>query len=189
MGTTATTVVPPLNESAVVPTQEIKIHLSKGGRSWNKYFWDLRRPDANGDARCALLDAPLGNKTIVVPAGAPDDMKVKISFGGTVGSNSYTFAIAGTAADRTPKTHYYDSSKSSPLTITIADLKKMGNLVVVRYNTKKDNERSTAHAFPIILSRRRLAETPKPDSIRARRLGWKPSHDMDWSPDYRQRRR
>merc|ERR1711964_195935 len=29
--------------------------------------------------------------------------------------------------------------------------------------------------------RRRLAET-KP-------LGWKPSQDMDWSPDYRQRRR
>jgi len=36
---------------------------------------------------------------------------------------------------------------------------------------------------------RRLAETPKPDSIRRRPLGWKPSQDMDWSPPYRQRRK
>jgi hypothetical protein len=35
--------------------------------------------------------------------------------------------------------------------------------------------------------RRRLTETPKLDSVRRRALGWKPSQDMDWSPDYRQR--
>merc|ERR1711964_446697 len=34
-------------------------------------------------------------------------------------------------------------------------------------------------AWHALNQRRRLAETPKP-------LGWKPSHDMDWSPDYRQ---
>merc|ERR1711964_51751 len=39
------------------------------------------------------------------------------------------------------------------------------------------------HDFNISVNqRRRLAETPKP-------LGWKPSQDMDWSPEYRQRRR
>jgi len=92
------------------------------------------------------------------------------------------------------------------LTIPIHELKLMNKLVVAVFKDEGCLNRtysSTAmdKTFDIHMEkpeeivttaddeRRRLTETPKLDSARARRLGWKPSHDMDWSPDYRQRRR
>merc|ERR1711964_808473 len=83
------------------------------------------------------------------------------------------------------------------LKIPMVDFKQMRRLVVVCLK-RKDGERMkghgtrhlvNGHAFPIEVQdlpqdedRRRLAETPKSDSVR-RPLGWKPSHDMDWSPE------
>merc|ERR1711964_258454 len=92
------------------------------------------------------------------------------------------------------------------LTIPIHELKLMNKLVVAVFKDEGCLNRtysSTAmdKTFDIHMEkpeeivttaddeRRRLTETPKLDSARARRLGWKPSQDMDWSPDYRQRRR
>merc|ERR1711964_130640 len=96
------------------------------------------------------------------------------------------------------ETNYFDSKGQQEITISLSHLKRMRKLIVGTTSKTEQKKKmqwlrttlrkATAgffygHNFNInVNKRRRLAETPKP-------LGWKPSHDMDWSSEYRQRRR
>jgi len=94
------------------------------------------------------------------------------------------------------------------LTITIGSLKNMTHLVVRSYKRGeteltspckglKPNNRlnklirkfTYGQKFPIIVMEKPEETDTLATDPNRRRLGWKPSQDMDWSPDYRQRRR
>jgi len=133
---------------------------------------------------------------------------VKFSFDDSVQSKKYKYqmrfeALGDDDWTKEDDLQYFDSKGQQSITISIAHLARMKNLVVGCSTTgtdTNDGEKEQCqfvrtglrkvtrgflygHNFGISLKkRRRLAETPKP-------LGWKPSHDMDWSSEYRQRRR
>merc|ERR1711964_109228 len=70
----------------------------------------------------------------------------------------------------------------SKLSISIDELKEMENIKVnAFYGSCKQ---WGGHTFPII-----IAKPPTPTGVDRRRLGWKPSNDMDWSSSYRQLRK
>jgi len=200
-GDTSTTVVP-----ALVLKQDVKIHMKKKGWKITSKNWTLKPGQSNS---ATPVSTNLKAKDLNVPDNASDDMKVKFSFHESVKSSKYYYRIAmehkngtifkaGTASEDGSIVFTKDNDGKDIVTITIASLKQMKHLVVLSLKKVDDlpgpctgvelgawvNTIGTygGHKFPInvVPERRRLAETP---------LGWKPSQDMDWSPDYRQRRR